>query len=131
MISSRYIYGVTLPDANDNYDLLQWLVMCLLLASHAMNWCGDRVAYRGWNTSEKVTWSSSPMGPDAGLVTKLGNVLRIVEQNSGGQENRTIINRLDEIRNEVVRLSTFAGWYVWSWFVVPFACSFVALLWHS
>ena len=47
--------GITLPAAEDGHVFVQWLVMVVLIASHVMNWWGDRVSYKGWNTRERVT----------------------------------------------------------------------------
>ena len=72
-----------------------------------------RRALAGRSGCRQGTVSSIPPGGRHGLVSS----------------SEPIIHRLGEIRNEVVRLNTFAGWYIWSWLLVPVACSFVALLW--
>ena len=123
------INGVTLPTANDGYVFVQWLIMVVLVASHFMNWWGDRVSYRGWNIRDKVT-ATAGFGTATALESRLASVLRTVEDKAGNQSEEYIaINMLKEIRTEVIRLNSFAGLYIWSWLVVPVLCCLVALLW--
>ena len=129
-VKNLSISGVELVDPSQDYDLVQWVVMLLLLAHHVVNWYGDVVSYKGWNIiSDKVT-SAAGFGSDTGLVSRLDSVLKIVKEKIGNESEQGIIPvRLDEIKNGVVRLNSFAFWYIVIWLGIPVVCCFVALFW--
>ena len=130
-IKNLVISGVELVDPSQDYDPVLWVGMLLLLVHHVMNWYGDVVSYKGWNIiSDKVT-STAGFGSDTGLVSRLDSVLQIVKEKIGNKSEQDIIPvRLDEIKNGIVRLNSFAFWYIVIWLGVPVAGCFIALFWN-
>ena len=125
------IYGVTLP-ADGNYKLAVWTLANLLFLGHLSNWYGDRVSYKGWNIRDKVT-STAGFGSDTALVTRLDSILQVIQEKVGdSSEEHLAIQRLEEIKTDVIKLNSYAFWYVYGWnLVAPMVLCFGALLWYS
>lgn len=125
------VYGVTLT-SDVNYRFALWTFASLLFLGHVSNWYGDYVSYKGWNIREKVT-SKAGFGSDTALVTRLDSVLQIVQEKvANGSEKHIAIQRLEEIKTEVIKLNSYAGWYVYGWnLVAPMVCCFGSLFWYS
>lgn len=123
--------GITLPQEL-SYVAIQWVVMLFALASHATNWYGDHLAWKGWNIEDKVT-ASAGFGPDTALVTRLDSILRIVREKAGDNSEDSvamITDRLAEIKYDALKLNSYAWWYVYIWhLVIPVVFSIVALCW--
>ena len=123
--------GVKLPQ-DSSYFVIQWVVMLFVLISHIINWYGDHVARKGWNIADKVT-STAGFGSDTALVTRLDSIIRIVKDGAGDKSEDSvaiIIDRLDEIKYDALKLNSYAWWYVYIWhLVIPVVFSIVALCW--
>lgn len=131
-IENLVISGVQILESSEaTYGFVHWVVLLALLAYHIVNWFGDWQSYKGWNVRDKITMTAG-FGPDAALVSKIEKTLHIVRNNIGskGKEGEIVLQRLDEIKNEVCRLNSFACWYIWLWGVVPFLCCAIALGWQ-
>ena len=130
-IGDAVISGVSLPESNNGYGFVQWVVMIPLLLHHVMNWWGDRLSYRGWNDPTKITLSAG-FGSATGLMTRLDAVLRTVKEKFGQSngEESIAIHHLREINTQVRLLSTFAGLYILLWIGFPVVCCGISLLWR-
>ena len=129
-IQNLELNAVKLPQ-DSSYFVIQWVVMSFVLVSHIINWYGDHVARKGWNIVDKVT-STAGFGSDTALVTRLDSIIKIVKEKAGDKSEDSIaiiIDRLDEIKNDALRLNSYAWWYVNIWhLVIPVVFSIAAML---
>ncbi len=124
-------YGVRLPPDLE-YLTAQVVIMLFILTSHVVNWFGDHISYQGWNIEAKVT-TAAGFGSDTALVTRLDSVIRIVKEKIGNeQEHNIILERLDEIRCSVLKVNSYAWWYIYFWHLfVPIVASITAVFWSG
>lgn len=125
------IYGVTLP-SDQNYHIVVWIVAIFLVLGHLSNWYGDRVSYKGWNIKDKLT-ATAGFGSSVALMTKLDSVLKVVKEKVGQESEKQIMNaHLDEIKTDVIRLNSYAGWYIYGWnLIVPVTLCVGTLIWFT
>jgi hypothetical protein len=112
-----------------------------LMAAHVVQWWGDYLSYRNWNTigSEIQQMASWGGRPDR---TKLDAVLReLVEMLQAAPENSSIMKMSKEERDAVRTdlqvmarsvdvFGTYAWFYIWIWYgTLPILAGTLAIVW--
>ena len=124
-------YEITFsPDLN--YCIFQYILMGFILLNHIINWTGDLLSFKGWNTEEKVTMKAG-FGSATSVVSRLDSILINIEEKINNQHEdylKQIYKQLKEIKNDIKKIYSFAILYIWGWYlIVPLAFFLIALIW--